>query len=256
MSEQGRGRHGNQREALDSISLAAFDVDARIFRTLWHSIVRTPDVALAALKGEYDIYLSPIRVFVALISLQIVIAATVGLPMVLTVETMTTDLEPARLTAWLGPHTAQSVNAQLEDSLSLLLWPLMIITSIPYVVTLKLFRPSVKLWGHLMLYLTATNGSTVVMTLMMASYLFSAVIFSLTIPAYLIIFLVLSGRLISRFYAETAGGTIVRICILSVVTVLVFTANVVGQFAAAGWVLQNEFGLNLLDLYAPPQTTE
>ena len=81
-------------DILDSVSIAAFDLDGRIFRTLWHSLTRTPDVALAGVKGDFSEYLSPIRVFVALFSFQFVVASLFGTPLAGSLEQLTVAIEP------------------------------------------------------------------------------------------------------------------------------------------------------------------
>ncbi len=238
-------------QLVDSISVAAFDVDARIFRTLWHSIVRTPKVALAAIQGDYSRYISPIRVLVALLGLQFAAAAIFGAPTSVTIESLSANMDPARLVDWLNGHDAASIDRAIEDSMSLMLWPIMIVSSLPYLILLKLYRPSLTLWTHLCLYLVPTNASTLIFILMLPAVLFAESMVGIALMAMLAAYFILTGWLIARFYSRSILGTVMRIGGLILLSPLTFIISAASQFLAASWILDNQFGLSLLDLFQP-----
>ncbi|WP_417498028.1 DUF3667 domain-containing protein [Maricaulis sp.] len=95
MTDEARSNQSDY-ELVNSISVAAFDVDARIFRTLWHSLIRAPGVTLAAIRGDYTRYISPVRVLIALFGIQFGLAAIFGSPMTPTVETLAPQVTPER----------------------------------------------------------------------------------------------------------------------------------------------------------------
>ncbi len=140
-------------DILDSVSIAAFDLDGRIFRTLWHSLTRTPDVALAGAKGDFSEYLSPLRVFVALFSFQFVVASLFGTPLAGSLDQLTVAVEPEIVEAWLAtgqnasgevptmPRSTRPSRAGAHAALAAHRHHLP-----AYLLLLKLYRPGVPLW--------------------------------------------------------------------------------------------------------------
>lgn len=240
-------------DVLDSVSVAAFDVDARIFRTIWFSIFNPAQVALAGLQGDYAVYLSPIRVFVALFSLQFVIAALFGAPTALTIEMLAADLEPAAIDLWRGEFELSEINRELHAWLVPLLWPIIVVGSLPYLIVLKLYRPSMSWWGHTSIYLVATNASYVLAILLMPTVLFAVDIYSMLSFLAALLFFVVLGRLIAKFYARTATGVVLRLAGLFALLPFTILLTVIGQFLIAFLVLDAQFNLLLLDLVSPPQ---
>ena len=195
-------------ELIDSISIAAFDVDGRIFRTVWHSLVRAPDVARDALAGDYTRYIAPIRLFVALFGLQFVIANLFDTPLTGSLEQLTPTLEPERINAWLATGqmpdgtavTTADIDRAMEEWGSLFLWPITIISSLPYLLTLKLYRPSIPLW------------------------------------------------LVHRFYSRSTTGTVLRILGLLALVPLALLITTVLQLLVTAWTFDHEFNLSFAEL--------
>jgi len=236
-------------ELIDSISVAAFDVDARIFRTLWHSVIRAPDVALAAIKGDYTRYISPVRVLIALFGIQLGLAALFGSPMTPTIESLAPQVTPDRFAAWLNGHDPAAIDRALEDGVALMLWPMTILSSLPFLLLLKLYRPSLKFWTHLCVFLVPTNASTMVFILLLPALMLSDSVLFIAMTAMLAVYFGLTGKLISRFYSRSALGTALRIGGLILVLPFTFIISGACQILAVSWILDSQFGLSLLGLF-------
>jgi hypothetical protein len=254
-SEQDRDTPG--RDVLDSISIAAFDLDARIFRTLWHSIVRTPDVALAAVQGDFSRYLSPVRVFVALFGLQFVVAALLGTPLTGTIDQFTSHADDGIVADWLAAGrtaggnvpTVAEIDTALEAWGSLLLWPIFIIASLPYLVLLKLYRLRLPLWAHLQFYLVPTNASFIVMIAIIPIQIAGMGWFMLALAPALGLYYVCMGWLIVRFYSRSALGTALRLGGLVLLLPVTLILSSIGQLLGTAWILDSQFGLSLIELF-------
>tara|TARA_R110000868_G_scaffold51823_1_gene163810 strand:- start:2062 stop:2814 length:753 start_codon:yes stop_codon:yes gene_type:complete len=236
-------------ELINSLSVAAFDLDGRIFRTLWHSFIRAPDVALAAIKGDYTRYISPIRVVIALVGVQFAVAAIFGTPMTLSVETISADLDAERLAGWLNGHDVITVDRALEDAMSLLIWPITLASSLPYLILLKLYRPSLKFWTHVCVFLVPTNASTFAFVLLIPAFMLSDSVVLIAFITMLLVYFATTGWLIARFYSRSILGTVLRIVGLVLLLPVSLIISSIGQALAAGWILDSQFGLSLLDLF-------
>ena len=254
-----QARAGKSQDTLDSISVAAFEVDARIFRTLWHSFTQPNAIARAALEANYQTYLSPVRVFVALFSFQFAIAALFGVPVESSIESLTVTADPAAVEAWLRSGNQDELSAAvidpaLADWSALMLWPITIVSSLPYLIVLKLYRPSLSWWGHVLLYLVPVNGSFVILLAFVPLYpLVSSdelrmFLFALATLFGMILYFVLAARVISEFYARTALGIGLRIVGLLAAFPVTVVMTILLQFFLTGMLLQIEFGLRLDEL--------
>lgn len=247
-------------EALDSISIAAFDLDSRIFRTVWHSLVRPPAVALAALEGDYTRYLSPVRIFVALFGFQFVVASLFGTPLTGSLEQLTIDLPPDQVTNWLASgQTAQGdtptpaqIDAAMESWGAILLWPISIITTLPYLGLLKAYRPSIPLWGHLQLYLVPTNASFLIMIAVMPTLALDLVWFYLGLVVAMLVYLFDTGWLIVRFYSTTKTGAALRLAGLCAMMPVTMILASIGQLMGTAFILDANFDLSIVELFIPP----
>jgi hypothetical protein len=235
-------------DAFDSITIAAFDVDHRIFRSIWHTLVHTPGVGLAGLAGDYSTYLSPIRVFVALIGLQFTVAAIFGAPATMNTDVFLAGLPSDTTTQILNGHTVAEVDDTLLNWLSILLWPLTIMASIPYILALKLCRPAMSWWGHVMIYIVASNASFIIMAAVLPFYPLAEWTVLAGTAAGLLVFLIALGRLVARFYARTPQGIAWRLVLLTLLLPVTMFIGIAGQFLATHWVLKREYNLSLIDI--------
>ncbi|WP_323762888.1 DUF3667 domain-containing protein [Maricaulis sp.] len=244
---------------LDSMTVAIFDVDARIFRTMLDSFIRPARVATAAIGRDYARYLSPIRVFIALFSFQFVVAALFGTPVTATLDTMTTDLPPDDMQAWLAtarrsfdePLTSRQVNDALVATQSIALWPITVLSSLPYLLALKLYRPSTPIWGHLQIYLVATNASFMLMIALIPLQTLGGEGTVVGITIALISFFVICGILLAYFYGRSVTALILRLLGLLALLPVTMIITIACTFLTIDWVLANEFGLDFMTLLAP-----
>lgn len=247
-----------KRETLDSISVVAFDADARIFRSFWHSIIRPVAVCRSALSGDHSQYLSPIRVFVALFGFQLTFIALFGGPAGVSLAMLTPGIEEDAINGWLSTGrpdglTANQVDQFLTRWSALLAWPIVILSSLPVLVLLKLYRPSMSWWGHTLLYLVPVNGSFVVMiAILPLSIVFPNLSEIVMLAASLVGLLVsiwLFALVIARFYSSSALGIGLRLAGLIILFPIGFVITGIVQLGAAEWMLSQEFGLSLFELY-------
>lgn len=245
------GSTENSYDAIDSLTIATFDVDARIFRTIWHSITTPVDVMWAACRGDFAHYLSPIRVLVAIVSIQIVIGALVGYPTAPSVAAMADSLPADRVQAWLDGRSVAEIDSTFTGYMSMLMWPLMILSSLPVLLTLKLMRWRLKFWAHLMAFLVATNASSFVQIASLPLALISPVLVVATLPLGLIFYVVQLGRVIARYYARSAWGLTWRVGIIAATLPITVGIMILGNFVAASWLLHHQHGLSLVELYTP-----
>ena len=256
-----RTRRANERrDALDSVSIAALDVDSRIFRTLWHSLVRAPVVARAALEGDYSRYISPVRVFVAMFGLQFVVASLFGTPLTGSLEQLSSGLPPEQVAAWLTTGqtaqgtvpTAADVDSAIESWGAILLWPITVVTSLPYLFLLKAYRPSIPLWGHVQLYLVPTNASFLIMIAAIPTLVGGLGWFYLGLAVAMLVYLVVTGWLIVRFYSHSIAGAALRLLGLCVMMPVTMILAGLGQFLGTAITLHYKFGLSVIELFLPP----
>ena len=256
-----KGRTGDT--PLDSISIAAFDVDARIFRTMRDYFLNPVAVATAAIEHDYSRYLSPIRVYIALFSFQFVAAAIIGTPATATIESMTAGVD-IDFDVWLAssrmsfdtPLTLERVESELKAVQSLTLWPLAALSSLPYLLALKLYRPSIPLWGHLQLYLAVSNVSFIVMIALIPMHTLggSGMMISMAIGA--VIFFVYAGILLAHFYGRSVTALVLRLAGLVAVFPITMLITIIGTLLTVDWVLGNSFGLDLMTLSASGPSAE
>ncbi|OLF72236.1 hypothetical protein AWH62_10355 [Maricaulis sp. W15] len=244
---------------LDSLSIAVFDVDARIFRTMRDCFLKPVAVATAGMSRDYALYLSPIRVFIALFSFQFVVAALFGTPLTATLESMTASDADLDIAAWLAsarvdfetPLTFQRVEDKLQAIQSITLWPITALSSLPYLIALKLYRPSTPLWGHLQIYLVATNASFIVMIALIPLHTLGAFGIAGGMLIALLAFFIIAGVMLAHFYGRSMIALGLRLAGLVALLPITMLITMIGTFITIDWVLENEFGLHFMALISP-----
>lgn len=249
---------------LDSLSIAVFDVDARIFRTMRDYFLKPVTVATAAIERDYSRYLSPVRVFIALFSFQFVAAALFGTPVTATIESMTATDPDIDVAAWLAttrmefdtPLTLERVESELRAVQSLTLWPLTVLSSLPYLIALKLFRPSIPTWGHVQIYLAVTNVSFIVMIALIPLHTLGGFGMAAGMGIALAVFYVYAGILLARLYGKSVTALVLRLAGLVALLPVTMLITMIGTIITVDWVLEHSFGLHFLTLMAPEAFAE
>ena len=262
-NQEGSGKREGD-TPLDSLSIAVFDVDARIFRTMRDYFLKPVTVATAGIERDYSRYLSPVRVFIALFSFQFVAAALFGTPVTATIESMTATDPDIDVAAWLAttrmdfdtPLTLERVESELRAVQSLTLWPLTVLSSLPYLIALKLFRPSFPIWGHVQIYLTVTNVSFIVMIALIPLHTMGGAGMAIGMGIALTVFYVYAGILLARLYGKSVTALILRLAGLVALLPITMLITMIGTYITIDWVLGNSFGLDLLALMSPEALAE
>ncbi|WP_203293697.1 DUF3667 domain-containing protein [Maricaulis parjimensis] len=243
-------------DLLDSISIAAFDVDGRIFRTVWHSLVRAPEVAQAALAGDYTRYIAPIRLFVALFGFQFVVASIFDIALTGSLEQLASSLTPEQIQSWLAMGqmpdgsavTIAAVDQSLEEWGSIFIWPVTILASLPFLLVLKLYRPSIPFWGHVQIYLTSSNASFFLLILMIPLISVSYAAFMAGMAFGLLVYFVVMIWLVARFYSHSTTGTVLRALGLILLLPVTLAISTTGQLLVMAWSLDHDFNLSFAEL--------
>jgi hypothetical protein len=230
--------------------IAGFSLGLLFIRTLADTVARTPRVGRAALAGERERYVRPLRLFFILIGLSLALAAFVGASFVFTLDVIVPRDGLAQTEAFLATQglSTHAVDESLVRWGSLALWPVMILGSLPFIALLKAFRPSVTWWGHALMYLVANNAMLVFAVVLSVSALANRDLFLIVQLVSMAVFLVALIRLASGVlglgWLRLIGFTVS----LLLVTVIASVIMAVLQFALAHAVLTLEFGVSLFDV--------
>lgn len=181
--------------------MAGLPLGPNIVRTLVDTLVFTPRIARDVLSGANS-YFSPLRLFLSLMGLTFAIIAFFGLPNMLSLETMMAADGWDRVRAALAErgHTFEEVSATVSRWGGLLNWPILVLSMIPYLVVIKLFRPSISWWHHLQCYLAANNAMLIASLLVLPLLLYSQLAFILAQSLSAIVFFIALIRIGSGAY--------------------------------------------------------
>ena len=242
------------RADVDDVADAAIGVDTRIFRTLWDTFIHTPRVVEAAFAGDRDKYVPIIRLFLVLFGALFAIMAFAGLPIGMSLESLETAPDTTEaIRVWLeqGGQTRESVDLTLERLSQLTTTPIMFLGTLPFLLLLKLYRPSRSLFGHLLAFLAATNSSYLVLFPFFIPMLFGYVeiTFLLGMAVSLVWYFGITARLLHRFYTSKAwvvalytGGLILAFPVMIILTVI-------AQYGLAEFALRTFHDLSIFDLF-------
>ncbi|MEN0652517.1 MULTISPECIES: hypothetical protein [Hyphobacterium] len=237
----------------DDVAEAMIGFDTRIVRTVWDTIIHTPRVLQAAYAGDRDLYIPIIRIFLILFGMQFAVMAFVGVPVSLTTESFATTPEAAaRLDAWLAAEGLDraAVDQTLERAASLSITALILLSSLPYILLMKAYRPSRSFYGHVLAYLLTTNVSYIIMLPILALAVFGNFLFwylvSTTIG--LLTYFAATARIFASHYATTVAGVIFKTLGVVLLLPLSFIIVGTGQFLVAEFALQTFHDTTFLDL--------
>lgn len=216
----------------DDVADAVIGVDTRIFRTVWDTLIHTPRVLQAAFDGDRERYVPILRFFLILFGLQFAIISFMGIPQAFTLDQFTEAGETETLNAWLNGLDANTVNLTLERTANLSNTLLVFLGSLPYLLMLKLYRPSRSFFGHMLAYLLATNASYLIMLPgilpgAMGNFVFW---YMLSFGLALLVFFIALGRILHRHYTQKAGILTLQMIGLVLLLPVTFTLVVMSQF--------------------------
>lgn len=235
------------RADVDDVADAAIGVDTRIFRTIRDTFLHTPRVVEAAYAGDREKYVPIIRLFLVLFGLQFALMAFADMPSGMSLEALETSQGTgAAIEQWLaaGPdcqarlapldatdpgyaanraEAMQACRAEVDLTLdrmsSLTSTPLAFLSTLPFLLLLKLYYWRRSFFGHVLAYLAATNASYIVVLpfFLIVAFASGAVLFWSGFVASIIWYFVAMGRLLHRFYSQNS---------------LIISLQLLGQLAA------------------------
>ncbi|MGY6662295.1 MAG: hypothetical protein ACXIVO_08235 [Glycocaulis sp.] len=249
-SERDSGPVTPQSELRGAVAgVAGLPLGPNIVRTVIDTLVFTPRIARDVLNGT-NAYFSPLRLFLSLMGLTFAIIAFFGLPNMFSLETMMAADGWDRVRAALAErgHTFEEVSATVSRWGGLLNWPILVAGMVPYLVVIKLFRPSVSWWHHLQCYLTANNAMLIASLLVVPLLIFSELAFILTQSLSAIVFFVALIRIGSGGYGlhplALVGLLIASLLVTIPSTVLIMALTM----ASMELVLQLGYDVSFLEL--------
>ena len=224
----------------DDVADAVVGVDTRIFTTIWDTVIHTPRVLQAAFDGDRDRYVPILRLFLILFGLQFALVAFMGIPSTLTLEQFDTEAARPVLEAWLNGQDAAAINLTLERTANLTNTIFYFIASLPYILLLKLYRPSRSYFGHLLAYLLATNASYLILLPLMAPGILGAFViwYMIAMVTSLTVFFIAMGRVLHSHYTQKAWLLTLQLAGMIVLLPITLIIMIAAQFGTAELVVR------------------
>ncbi len=225
--------------------------DIKLLVTIKDLIIHPVRVARDAVGGSKDTYLGQVRLFLFLFGLTTIFLAMAKLNDAMTVEALFGGREEILINyateiAKKGA-TITEVNSAILGWTNLLITPLNLLFAVIFSLFFKMLAPKINYLGHLLLYITANNASTVIgmpITIMVANFglpILLTSLFPLTIQfAYLAIY-------VWVFMRKTVTGGIAKLFMLALVFIV--TTVLVGLFMQLilHFLAQAQFGASPLE---------
>jgi len=242
------------RADIDDVADAAIGVDSRIFRTLWDTLVHTPRVLEAAYSGDRERYVPIIRLFLVLFGLQFAIMGLLNIPIGMSVESLaTSEATTIGVERWLAEAdtTRDAVNATLQTVNGWTITILSFLSSLPFLLVMKLYKLKRSFFGHALAYLVATNAAYIVILpfMLVGAFGFTMALFATSFIISMIMFYIALARIFARFYSQKpmvialqTGGLV----LLLPVTLIIM---VVGQFLIADLALNMAHDMSMFRLF-------
>jgi hypothetical protein len=227
---------------------AGIGLERKILTTLYDTLFRPGRAARAAFDRADD-HISQLKLFGVLAGLFFSAGALFGAPMTPSIEALTAG---GNVEAAYASITAQGADpAVVNDALSrwggLLAWPITLIASAVFIIVLKLVKPSLTWFGHVLVYLIATNAMTLVAIPLVAGRLVSMEVYLTLQFSTLLIFFVQMMRLGASALGLGAGRLIVLFMLMAVAVFPTILISGLLQFAAI-WVILEANGVSMLEM--------
>ncbi len=233
---------------------AGIGLQRKIFTTLADTLLRPGRAARAAFERT-DTHVSQLKLFFALGGLMLSASALFGAPLILDVDAMAAAGGETAARGYIAANGVEpdALDAALNRSLSVLIWPIIVASSMCFVLALKLMRPSQSWWGHVLIYLVATNATSLVSIPLMAARLHSLELFALLQALTYLVFYVHLLRLGSSMLKLRAPGLAALLALMLAATL---PAGLIGgflQFGVAAAVFDLH-GLSMIEMMAASQS--
>ncbi len=140
--------------------------DLRLLITIRDLIIHPIHVARDALNGSKDTYLGQVRLFIFIFGLTTIFLSLTKLYDAITVEAFLNNQKDllAGYTAALAKngHTLEQVNASIKTWTNLLISPINLVFTVVIAVFFKIIAPKITFLGHVLLFITANNASSII----------------------------------------------------------------------------------------------
>lgn len=232
------------------VDAAGIGVERKIAVTLRDVLLR-PGRAASAAFDRSPTHVSQLKLFVVLGGLFLSAGAFFGAPMTPTVEGIA---PPGGVEAAYASIAAQGADpAAIDASLSrwggFLAWPMTLISSVVFIVALKLVRPYMTWYGHLLVYLIATNAMTLAAIPLVAARLVSLELYLALQLSTILIFFVQMMRLGSSALELSASRLVILFVVLAI---CVLPAVLISGLLQLGsiWLILGLHGVSFPDMMA------
>jgi len=221
----------------------------RLWRHLRDLYIRPSAILDEARRGVEERYLSTLKMFFLVSGIFLAGLAFTDAP-VAGLESLALN-GLAQVEAYLAAQGVdpRDVDDALKQWQGYAAWPIIFLSSCVFIIALKLFRPSVGWWRHVLVYLIASNASTAFGIAILPVSLVGYDVFMLSWLASIAIFLATFVRLAPEAYGTDVAGRIVLCLILLAVTLPALIISSVLGFAVQTAVLA-AFDVSILDLLA------
>jgi len=226
---------------------------ATFFRTISASLTHPERVARAALESDVSQYASPLRLFIFLFGGLLAVTALISPEPVTNIQNFL-GLPAAVVEAWLAENhtvTLDEVNAGWQSWLNILVWPMTLIGSTPYILLLKAYDLSRTLYGAALVYLVTTNGMMalqIILQLVLTPLVSIELNMLISTVAVILVYLYISARVIVVLYARTLTGRILKVLAMVALTPVALIITAMLQFLALGLVLNFGFDISVMDI--------
>ncbi len=243
------------RADMEDVADAAIGVDTRVFRTLWDTLVHTPRVLEAAYSGDRARYVPIIRLFLVLFGAQFAIMAFLNLPIGMSVESLeSSDVTTLAVERWLAEagQTRDAVNATLQSANGWTITSLTFLSSLPFLLVMKLYQLRRSFFGHALAYLVATNAAYIIILpfMLMGALGFTIILFALSFGLSMIMFYVALARIFARFYSQNPVVVALQIGGLILLLPVTLILMAVGQFLIADLALNWAHDMSIFHLFS------
>ena len=245
----GPGPKGPQ---LDDMLDSLMGWNRSFIRTLKDGFLKPEEGAGAILQQESSSYANPIRLLVFLFGIYMTLTVFMVGPDAQNVEAFT-PAAPEVLNAWLIAQgsSLEEVNEVWSFWLQIMIWPIMVISSLPYALLFKAYAPGRTLYGAVLVYLTTINTMTaaqILLTLVLAIFMDNAASVALGLLMVMVLYFYITGRVIYAHYARTLTGTILKLFSFVLLTPVTIVITLLLQVLTFDQVMEHRFDLNVSDI--------
>lgn len=220
--------------------------DVRLWHTVRDLIIHPVRIARDALDGKTGVYLGQVRLFIFLLGIQTILFTLMKTYDFVSVNViLQKDEMLQRYAQLLQTHgsTLQQVNDALVGWFNMLITPLNALSIIFYALFFKLLQKRITILGHALLFMTASNAATLVITplVTLASHVFrdSIITNMLAIP---IQFFYLGLFVWTFMHKSTLGGLLRLIFLLFIFLLFIVVSNIL-VWSIMDVLIEHRFGI-------------